>query len=299
MIISPFRLFSTVAIVFALSPFSEAFAAEPKAELLWPEGAPGAKGTADNDKPNVTVYLPEEGKANATAVVVFPGGGYGHLAMGHEGKDIAEWYNKLGVTAFVLKYRHNGAGGYQHPIPMQDAQRAIRLVRSRAAEWKIDPQKIGVMGFSAGGHLASTVGTHFDKGDASAKDPIDQVGCRPDFLILCYPVVSLTTSYTHQGSKTNLLGKEPDEKLVQSLSNETQVTAETPPTFLFHTNADTGVPAENSVLFYLALRKAKVPAELHIYQNGAHGVGLAAKDAVLGTWSDRLSDWMKVRGLVK
>ena len=273
--------------------------AERKTELLWPNGAPGAKGTADNDKPTLTIYTPEEGKSVSAGVVVFPGGGYGGLAMGHEGKDIAEWYNTLGVTAFVLKYRHNGAGGYQHPIPLGDAQRAVRFVRSRATEWKIDPQKIGVMGFSAGGHLASTVGTHFDKGDPAAADEINKASCRPDFLILCYPVISLTTSYTHQGSKNNLLGKTPDAALVESLSNENQVTPETPPTFLFHTSADTAVPPENSVLFYMALRKAKVPAELHIYQNGPHGVGLAPKDAVLSSWSGRLADWLKVRGVVK
>jgi acetyl esterase/lipase len=230
-------------------------------------------------------------------VIVCPGGGYGGLAMGHEGTDIADWLNSHGIAAFILKYRHRGTG-YGHPAPLQDAQRAVRTVRARAEEFKLDPAHIGIMGFSAGGHLASTVGTHFDKGNEQADDPIERASCRPDFMILCYPVISLTTAYTHQGSKNNLLGKDPDPKLVESLSNENQVTAETPPTFLFHTNEDTGVPPENSVLFYMALRRAKVPAELHIYEKGPHGVGLAAKIPGVNSWPDRCIDWLSGRGLL-
>jgi acetyl esterase/lipase len=271
-------------------------AAEPKVELLWANGAPGAVGTDEADKPTLTIWLPAADKANGCAVVVCPGGGYHHLAIDHEGKQIAEWLNTLGVTAFMLKYRI--APRYKHPAPIDDAQRAIRTVRARAAEWKVDPKRVGIMGFSAGGHLTSTAATHFDEGRADAQDSIDKASCRPDFAILCYPVISFTTPYTHAGSKDNLLGKEPDEKLVENLSNELQVTEKTPPTFLFHTSEDSGVLPENSVLFYMALRKAKVPAELHIYEKGPHGVGLAQKDPILSTWSGRLADWMRGRGLL-
>jgi acetyl esterase/lipase len=265
--------------------------------LLWPQGAPGAKGQEPVDKPSLTVFLPEPAKANGTAVVVCPGGGYRTLATDHEGRQVAQWLNSLGVAAFVLQYRLGPR--YNHPAPLQDAQRAIRLVRSRAKEWKIDQQRVGIWGFSAGGHLASTTGTHFDKGDSKAEDPIERESCRPDFLILGYPVITLDGPYAHKGSRANLLGDKPDPKLVESLSNDRQVTADTPPTFLMHTDADTGVVPENSILFYLALRKAKVPAELHIYEKGRHGVGINPKDPVLATWKDRLAAWMKGRGLLK
>jgi len=267
------------------------------AELLWPHGAPGAAGDTDKDKPALSIYLPPAEKANGTAVVVCPGGGYVNLAMGHEGRDIAQWLNDHGVTAFILQYRL--APRYHHPAPMQDVQRALRLVRARAAEWNIDSKRIGIWGFSAGGHLASTAATHFDSGKPDAEDPIERASCRPDFAILCYPVISLDSMTTHRGSKYSLLGMDPDPQLVELLSNEKHVTTQTPPTFLFHTNADAAVPAENSVLFYLALRRAKVPAELHIYETGNHGVGLAPRDAVLSTWPDRLAAWMKGRGLLK
>jgi acetyl esterase/lipase len=240
--------------------------------------------------------LPDEQKATGAAVVICPGGGYGGLATDHEGRQIARWFNDLGVAGIMLEYRHRGRG-YGHPAPLQDAQRAIRTVRARAAEWKINPQKIGIMGFSAGGHLASTAGTHFDKGNPSADDPIERAGCRPDFLILCYPVIAFDEAYTHRGSQHNLLGANADPELLRSLSNEKQVTRETPPTFLFHTDEDTAVPAENSVQFYLALRRAGVPAELHIYRSGPHGQGFAAGIPGTCTWSDRLKDWMKVQGL--
>lgn len=268
----------------------------PKGELLWPRGAPGAVGTEDRDQPSVTVYPPAADRANGTAVVVCPGGGYGGLAMGHEGKDIAQWLTDRGVTAFVLKYRLGPR--YHHPAPLQDAQRAIRFARASAEVLKIDPKRIGIWGFSAGGHLASTAGTHFDAGKADAADPIERVSCRPDFLILGYPVITLKPPFAHLGSRTNLLGKEPDSKLVDELCNDEQVTAQTPPTFLFHTTEDKAVPPENSILFYQALRKAGVPAELHIYERGRHGVGLAAQDPVLRTWPDRLNDWLAGRGLL-
>jgi len=272
-------------------------AEQPKVELLWPQGAPGAKGEQPADKPTLTIFLPEQAKAVGTAVVICPGGGYGGLATDHEGRQIAQWFNQFGVAGFMLEYRHRGRG-YGHPAPLQDAQRAIRTVRARAAEWKIAPDRIGIMGFSAGGHLASTAGTHFDKGDPNSADPIERVGCRPDFLVLCYAVIAFNAPYTHRGSQENLLGKDADPALVRSLSNEKQVTAETPPTFLFHTDADSGVPPENSVQFYLALRRAHVPAEMHIYRAGQHGLGLAAGVPGTSTWPDRHKDWMHVQKLL-
>ncbi len=269
----------------------------PKVELLWPKGAPGAVGTEATDKPSVSIYLPPSDKATGTAVIVCPGGGYGALADKHEGKAIAEYLNKLGVAAFVLKYRI--APRYKHPAPIQDAQRALRFVRANAKEFGVKPDRIGIMGFSAGGHLASTAATHFDDGKADSEDPIEKVGCRPDFAILCYPVITLEGPYAHVGSRNNLLGKDADPKLIESLCNDKQVTAKTPPTFLFHTNADNGVLPENSILFYMALRKAKVPAELHIYEKGPHGVGLAPNDPVLAGWSTCLAGWLQTRGLLK
>ena len=269
-------------------------AAEPKTELLWPEGAPGALGNEETDRPSLTIYLPPAANGMHSSVVVCPGGGYGMLAVDHEGKQIAQWLNARGVAAFVLRYRLGPR--YHHPIELGDAQRALRFVRFHAADYGVAAEKIGIWGFSAGGHLASTAGTHFDSGQADAPDPIDRLGSRPDFMILAYPVISFTTPYTHRGSLRNLLGDNPGPELAASLSNETQVTPQTPPAFLFHTNSDSGVPAENSVLFYLALRKAGVPAELHIYERGEHGVGLALFDPILSSWPGRLEDWMRRNG---
>ena len=268
---------------FLLTIFAAALGAQtPRTELLWPEGAPGAEGQEDADKPSITWY--PAAKPNGAAVLVCPGGGYRTLAMDHEGKQIAEWYNALGVTAAVLKYRLGPR--YHHPAMLDDARKAIRIIRERAREFQIDPNKVGVMGFSAGGHLASSLSTHFQPGE------------RPDFAVLCYPVISFTTRYTHSGSMRSLLGDPPDPALAWEMSSERKVTASTPPTFLFHTNADSGVPPENSVLYYLALRSAGVPAEMHIYQEGRHGVGLAQKDPVLSTWPARLKDWLQVRGIL-
>ena len=262
---------------------------------LWEGAPPLSQGTEPKDQCWLWLYPAPAEKATGTAVVVCPGGGYGGLAIGHEGDAVARWFNERGVSAFVLKYR---LSPYRHPVPILDVQRAIRLVRSKAAEWKLDPAKIGVMGFSAGGHLASTAATHFDAGQTDAKDPVDQASCRPDFAILCYPVISFTTEYVHAGSRKNLLGESPDADLVKSLSNELQVTEQTPPTFLFHTNEDRGVPPENSVLFYQALRKAKVPVEMHLYEKGSHGVGLAPNDPVLSAWPSQLHGWLQTRGLL-
>jgi acetyl esterase/lipase len=269
---------------------------KPKVELLWPMGAPGAVGTEDRDKPSLTISLPPADKANGTAVVVCPGGGYGALATGHEGKDPADWLNRHGIAAFVLRYRLGPR--YHHPAPIQDAQRALRLVRSRAKEWKLDPKRIGIWGFSAGGHLASTAATHFDDGKPDADDPIKRVSCRPDFAILCYPVITLRPPVTHGGSRRNLLGDKPDEALVASLCNDEQVTEKTPPTFLFHTDEDRAVPPENSILFYQALRKKKVPVELHIYEKGPHGIGLGFGRGAVSAWPEQLAGWLQTRGLL-
>jgi acetyl esterase/lipase len=249
------------------------------------------------DKPSLSIFLPPAGRATGSAVVVCPGGGYGFLAVDHEGKQIAQWLSSMGIAAFMLKYRLGPR--YHHPAPLLDAQRAIRTVRSRAAEFGISPDSIGIWGFSAGGHLASSASTHFDAGDPKAADPIDRVSSRPDFAILAYPVISFTTEYTHKGSRENLLGKDPDPKLVEYLSSEKQVTRDTPPTFLFHTDEDVVVPPENSVLYYLALRKAGVPAEMHVFQRGPHGVGLAATDQTLVVWQQVLANWLRTRGWEK
>jgi len=293
-------VFAIIAMTSTARAAVEEAAHSQKVEPLWPKGAPGAKGNEDGDKPTLTIYLPPKEKATGAAVVICPGGGYGHLAVDHEGHQIAQWLNSLGVAGFILKYRHRNSGaGYGHPAPLQDAQRAISMVRSRAKEWNINPNRIGILGFSAGGHLASTAGTHFHKGRSDAKDPIDRVSCRPDFMILIYPVISMTEWYAHRGSRRNLLGDNPDKNLVESLSNEKQVTLETPPTFLVHTYEDKGVPAENSIYFYLALRKAKVPAEMHIYQKGRHGFGLGKKHGAVSSWSLRCADWMRGMGLLE
>lgn len=216
--------------------------------------------------------------------------------MNHEGRQVANWLNSVGVTAFVLKYRLGPK--YRHPVELGDAQRAIRIVRSRAQEFGVRPDRIGMLGFSAGGHLASTAATHFDAGTAQAPDPVDRVSSRPDFLILGYPVISFDPAIGHTGSVRSLLGEKPDPALIQLLSNDLQVTAETPPTFIFHTNADTGVVAEHSVRFYLALRKANVPAELHVFETGPHGVGLALGDPALSAWPTLLANWLRGRGLL-
>lgn len=271
----------------------ESVAAEPKTELLWPGGAPGAKGDQPADKPTLTICLPEPAeKDNKTAVIVCPGGGYGTVCTDHEGQQIAGWLNSLGVAAFILDYRHRGRG-YGHPAPLEDAGRVIRTVRARAAEWKVDPAKIGMIGFSAGGHLASSAGTHFDRGNPEAADPIQRVSARPDFLILCYAVLAFDEPYTHRGSQHNLLGKDADAKLVRSMSSEKQVTRDTPPAFLWHTDEDTVVPPENSVQFYLALRRSGVPAELHVYQRGQHGLGLARSMPGAAAWTGECEQWMR------
>ena len=268
----------------------------PKIELLWPDGAPGARANDPNGKPTITIYLPSKEKASGAAVVICPGGGYWTVAIDHEGWQIAEWLNSLGIAGFVVNYRNHG-GGYLHPAPIQDAQRAIRTVRSRAKEFNIDPNKIGIIGFSAGGHLASTAGTHFNERFSEPKDAIDQSSARPDFMILVYPVITFTGSPTHKGSGEGLFGRKPDAALLEAFSNEKQVTRQTPPTFLVHSDDDKVVPSENSVLFYLALRENKVPAEMHIYKKGGHGYGLGKKGTAESSWLDRCAAWMTSMGL--
>ena len=266
---------------------------------LWSGAAPGSLGNADKDIPTLTPYLPAADKATGTAVIVCPGGGYGGLAMDHEGVKIAEWFNSMGVTVFILKYRLP-ANGYLHPIPLMDAQRAIRLVRHRAAEWKIEPDRIGIIGFSAGGHLASTAATHFEQpvptGDKA--DAMDALSCRPDFQILIYPVISMDDAITHRGSRNNLLGKEPSEEFVKLLSNELQITEKTPPAFLVHANDDAAVLPENSIRYYLGLQKAKVPAELHIYLKGGHGFGTRPTAGPAAKWTDRCQEWLVQTGFL-
>ena len=267
-------------------------AQEQQVIRLWEGDAPGALGQEEKDIPTLTIYLPEKEKATGAAVVICPGGGYAMLAQ-HEGKDYALWLNENGIAGFVLKYRL-GSSGYRHPVMLQDAARAIRTVRARAGEWQVDPERIGVMGSSAGGHLASTILTHFDAGRPEADDPIERVSSRPTLGILCYPVITMGEK-THQGSKRNLLGENPPLQLVKLLSNELQVTSNTPPTFIWHTWEDTGVVPDNSLLFAQALQDARVPYSLHIFEKGRHGIGLANGHP----WTRDCLFWLKERGFLR
>jgi acetyl esterase/lipase len=264
-----------------------------KKALLWPNGAPGAMGDAEIDQPTLTAYLPAANPTK-TAVIIAPGGSYIHLSMVKEGSDVAHWLNARGVAAFVLTYRLGPK--YHNPIELGDAQRAIRTVRANAARYGLATDHIGIWGFSAGGHLAATTGTHFDAGSPAAADPIERQGSRPDFLILAYPVITMQAPYVHSGSKRYLLGDNPSQTDIDAMSNEMQVTKETPPTFLFTTTDDGTVPVLNSVMFYSALVKAGVPAELHVFQHGAHGAGLAPTNPALSGWPDLLGKWMRERG---
>lgn len=262
--------------------------------VLWPEGAPGATGREPQDIPTLTLYLPQKEKATGAAIIICPGGGYDRLSD-REGAPVAEWLNSIGLTAFVLKYRV--APRYHHPSPLQDAARAIRLVRVRAAEWSLDPERIGILGFSAGGHLASTAGTHFDAGKPNASDPIERVSSRPNLMMLIYPVISMREQ-THPRSKLNLLGPDPSPNLIALLSNEEHVTKETPPAFLVHGVRDSKVPVENSLLFVAALRKAGVPFELHLYEQGEHGFALGGNDPALSTWPEQCAKWLRLHKFI-
>lgn len=270
-------------------------AGAPRVLPLWSGNAPGALGDQEQDRPTLTTYLPANPTRPLTAVIVIPGGAYHFLATDWEGHRPAEYLNSLGLAAFVLKYR---ISPYRHPVELGDAQRAIRLVRARASEWGIAPDRIGVLGFSAGGHLASTAATHFDAGNPAADDPVERVSSRPDFAVLGYPVISLVEPWTHEGTKVGLLGPDPDPGLVRQLSSETQVTAQTPPTFLYHTTTDKLVPVEHSLAYYQALRKAGVPAELHVFGHGPHGTGMGTKDPALAEWPKLLAHWLRGRGFL-
>jgi acetyl esterase/lipase len=293
----PPSLLSVVAAIAPLFAASSLHAAspEPLAPLpLWPEKAPGALGDKDQDKPTLTAYLPDPAKATGNTIVICPGGGYGGLAP-HEGQGYAEFLAEHGIAGIVLKYRL-GSHGYRHPAMLQDAARAVRLTRSKAAEWKISAERVGIMGSSAGGHLASTLLTHFDAGNPQAPDPVERLSSRPDLGVLCYPVITMG-EYTHQGSRKNLLGENPAPELIELLSNEKQVTAQTPPTFLFHTWQDKGVKIENALGFAAALQSHGVPFSLHVFEKGPHGIGLGNRNgAPRHPWSDDLLFWLKERG---
>ncbi|HWX23279.1 MAG TPA: alpha/beta hydrolase [Candidatus Binatia bacterium] len=290
----------TALVMFSLFAWLTSGPAQPSNTFpLWPEGEPGALGQAEKDIPTLTVYLPEGGKESGAAMVICPGGGYTGLAA-HEGEAYARFLNESGIAGFVLKYRL-GSAGYRHPAMLQDAARALRTVRARAVVWKVDGKRVGIMGSSAGGHLASTLLTHFDGGQAGAADPIERESSRPDVGILCYAVITMG-EFTHQGSKNNLLGKEPSPELVRELSNELQVTSNTPACFIWHTWEDNAVPVENSLQFAEALRKNHVPFDLHIYQKGGHGLGLGTRDwepARRHPWTGDLVYWLKAQGFTK
>ena len=284
-----------------LNSATAATSAESQAMSLWDTAAPKAAEAPAEPQPFVEVFLPTTDTANGSAMVICPGGGYGGLAVGHEGADVAGWYTANGTTAFVLHYRL-GKQGHHYPTQLIDVQRAIRLVRSKAEQFAIDPHRIGVMGFSAGGHLASMAATLFAEQPtlpSMQADAVDAVSARPDLAVLCYPVIALNAPHAHRGSRKNLLGPHDSDALADQLSTDQRVTKETPPTFLFQTDADSGVPAENAVGFYLACRRAGVPAELHVYQPGRHGIGLATKYPGVATWPDRLRDWLALQGFFK
>jgi acetyl esterase/lipase len=275
---------------------------------VWPNGAPDSNGiTVPEEKfdgvrvRNVSeaemyVFLPQKEKNTGCAVVICPGGGYGMEAMDHEGYDMAKWLVEKGVAGIVLKYRlPNG----HHLIPSEDARRAIRIVRVHAGEWGIQPDKTGIVGSSAGGHLASTVGTQFDKGNPGADDPVERMSCRPDFMLLLYPVITMKEEFTHMGSRNNLIGKGNDLNLVSQYSNELHVTPETPPAFLVLADNDTGVVPRNSIEFYMALKSNKVPAEIHIFDKGGHGFGMRKNNLPVDHWPELFMDWLKSRGFIK
>ena len=298
--------FSAVSIACLVVTFflGNLYAVDPtlQVEPLWPGGVPGVTSTGDGDVPQLMITRVKS-RTPTAAVVILPGGGYHGHAIGHEGHDFAKWFESFGVSSAICTYRLRGKGnngkGYGHPAPMLDAQRAIQTLRARAKELNIDPQRIGIIGFSAGGHLCSTVSTKFAAADPDSKDPVARVSSRPDFSILCYPVIGFDKPYTHKGSQRNLLGANPDPALVKSLSNESQVTKDTPPTFIFHTAADKVVPVENSLFYYLACQKHGVPAELHVFPKGRHGVGLAKNLDGAREWPSLCQDWLKRIGMLK
>ena len=303
------RIQRVTAIMVALLAISIHSAAQERAVIpIWPEGVPGGipnggperildGGRIENvHNPTLTLYLAPENRRTGASIIVCPGGGYVRLAFEHEGRAVAEWLNSIGVSAFLLKYRLKE---YGHPAPLRDVLRSVRLVRDQAEKWRIDPQRIGVMGFSAGGHLASTAGTLFDAPEGRTGAPLDRISARPDFIIAIYPVITFRPPYAHEGSKTGLLGPNPSAEMIDHLSADLQVTSNSSPTFLVHGGEDKTVPPENTVQFFLALRKAGVPVEMHIYQSGGHGFGLGTEQPLVSDWPRRAADWMAARGLLK
>jgi acetyl esterase/lipase len=303
------RLFLSLVAFVGLLVAASAAAPNPVVLPLWEGTPPNSQPVAQPEQrtqegaivwirhvaaPSIEVRLPSRANATGQAVIVCPGGSYAGLAYDWEGTDVAGWLNSRGIAAVVLRYRMPVDGDVEHQkwlCPLLDAQRAIRFTRAHAAEWAINPAKVGIMGFSAGGHLASTAGTHFDPGDQAAADPIDRFSSRPDFLILIYPVITML-DYTHGGSRENLLGKNPGDVLLRCYSNELEVTAETPPTFLVHAGDDNAVPVQNSLLFYQALIAHKVPVELHVYPHGGHGFSLARGKGRLEDWPQLCARWL-------
>lgn len=293
---------------------SSTWAANPEELPIWPGIAPGSEeyeaverveGRGENNRwvtqvsrPTLTIYRPGADKRSGAAVVVCPGGGYGGLALDKEGHAMAQWFQERGILGAVLKYRCNG-GPHQHPVPLSDAQRAMQIVRSRAEELKIDPEKIGIVGFSAGGHLASSAGTHVKQGNPDASEAAERVSSKANFLVLVYPVISMELGVTHGGSRKNLLGDRPSDELVKEMSNHLQVTSETAPTFLLHASDDRAVPVQNSLGFYEALVKNDVPAEMHIFQAGGHGFGFYRGDRPVDRWPDLLEAWLQQRDLIR
>ena len=301
------RLVFLGSILFAWSSFGMNVD-RPEVVSLWPAGAaPGLIEVADAnavqdghvsrvDEPRLWLFRPERATSNGAAVLICPGGGYGTLAYHKEGSRVAEWLNQFGVTGVVLFYRH---APYRHPVPLGDAQRAMRTIRAHAREWGVDPARVGVMGFSAGGHLAGSLATHYDTGIANATDAVDQQSCRPDFQVLVYPVVSMREGTTHGGSRRNLLGESPGEALVEAMSSERQVDANTPPAFLVHAGDDRTVPMENSLRYYEALQEAGVPAELHVFPRGGHGFGLGVNGGPVTQWPGLCETWLRESGFMK
>ncbi len=295
------------AVLFALMAATSLFAVlPPKVIPLWPEGVPGAKPNLGPEKqenghisnvsePTITVYSPAVDRPNGTAVIICPGGGYTNLSNDREGVQYANWLSTLGITPFVLKYRLKE---YGHPAPLQDVLRAVRLIRSRSLEFQIDPARIGVMGSSAGGHVAASAGTLFDEPAGRTGPALDDTSGRPDFLILMYPVITMDDPWAHTGSRKALLGPEPSPVWLKLLSLEKQVTNATPPTLLIHTQEDKGVPVENSILFYQALTKAGVPAEMYLFEHGSHGMGMRAGLGTASEWPRRAEEWLRNRGLL-
>jgi len=262
-----------------------------KPVLLWPDGAPGAKGSAPEDCPKLTAYLPKS-KGRRAAIVVCAGGGYSDRCD-YEAYPIAQWLAEIGIAAFVLDYR---VSPYRHPIPLGDAQRAMRMIRETET-WQVDPERVGILGFSAGGHLAASAATIFDEGNSQASDPIERQSSRPNALIACYAVLTFG-EYGHQGSMINLLGEDYTEEMRRQLSLENRVTAKTPPSFIWHTADDGSVPVENALLFAQALRRQQVPFALHIYPHGRHGLAMSGERADVASWTDLCEDWLRVIGFL-